>query len=110
MRVAGILKGVDEHDLALDVLNDAEQERRAFLGIGFALPFQKFFQNLMRRCTSLQPHFARLLQQGHAQSRLANAVQGQGQENPVEHLVRVAHHRLIILLLTHDGCKVTSYF
>ena len=108
--VACILKGVDEYDLALDVLNDAKQERRAFLGIGFALPFQKVFQNLMRRRTSLQAHFTGLLQQGYAQSRLADAVQRQGQENPVENLVRVADHRLIILLLAHVGCKVTSYF
>ena len=108
--VSGILEGVDEHHLALDVLNDAEQQGRAFFGVMLALPLQELGQDVVGRVASLQPHVTRLLQQRNPQARLPNAIQRQRQENPVEHLVRVAHHRLIILLLTHDGCKVTSYF
>ena len=105
-----ILEGVDEHHLALDVLDDSEQKRRPFFRTLLSLAAQKIRKNVVGCGTLFKAQITRLLQQGNAQSCLANAVQGQGQENPVEHLVRVAHHRLIILLLTHDGCKVTSYF
>ena len=51
-----------------------------------------------------------ILEEWDAQPCLAYAVKRQGQENAIEHLVRVTDHRLVILLLTHDSCKVTSYF
>ena len=110
LRVTGVFQGIDQHHLALDVLDDAEQKGRTFVRALFSLAAQKTCENVVRSFTLFKAQITCLLQQGHAQSRLADAVQRQGQENPVEHLVRVAHHRLIILLLTHDGCKVTSYF
>ena len=96
--------------MALDVLDDAEQQRRTFFRIRFALSFQKAFQNLMRGIAALQSHLARLLEQRNPQSSLANSVEWQRQKDAIEHLIWVADHRLVILLLTHDGCKVTSYF
>ena len=110
LRVARILKGVDEHNLALDVLDDAEQQRGPVFSILLALPAQEFRKNLVRCRPLLQPQLASLLEEWDAQPCLAYAVKRQGQENAIEHLVRVTDHRLVILLLTHDGCKVTSYF
>ena len=64
----------------------------------------------MRRVATLQADFAGLLQQGHPQTRLTNPVQRQGQKDAVEHLIRVAHHRPIIPLFTHDSAKLPRTF
>ena len=108
--VPRIFEGVDQHNLALDVLDDPEQQGRSFLRVGLALAVQKVGQDVVGCRALLQAQFARFLQQGHPKACLAYAIQRQGQENAVEHLIGVADHRPIILLLAHDGCKVTSYF
>ena len=110
LRVARVFQGVHEHHLAFDVLDDAKQQGRAFLRILLALPAQELGQDFMRCRPLLQAQLASFLEERDAQSCLAYAVKGQRQENAIEHLIGVTDHRLVILLLTHDGCKVTSYF
>ena len=110
LRIPGVLERVNQHNLAFDVLDDAEQQRSSFFCVLFALPAQELSEDLVRCGPLLQAKLASLLEEWDAQSCLAYAVKRQGQENAIEHLVRVTDHRLVILLLTHDGCKVTSYF
>ena len=108
--VPGVFQGIDQDDLTLDVLDDAEQQRRPLLGIGLALSRKEGRQDVMGGIAALQSQLASLLQERDAQARLSDSVQGQREENPIEHLVGMAHHRPIILLFSHDGSKVTSYF
>ena len=108
--VTGVFKRVHKHDLTLDVLDDAKQQRRRLLGRGASLAGQKALQDVVRRVSALQSNFTSFLQQRHTQPRLTNPVQRQGQKDAIEHLIRVTHHRPIIPLFTHDSAKLPRTF
>jgi len=108
--VPGVFQGIDQDDLTLDVLDDAEQQCCPFIGIGLALARKEGRQDVMGGIAALQSQLTSLLQERNAQARLSDSVQGQREENPIEHLVGMTYHRPIILLFSHDGSKVTSYF